>query len=79
MTDATERRLTRLETNIEHLTSCIREYHNDLKDHRVKEDAWSRELMEKQCKSGGIMTGVAMAVSSIWAVGLAVFELVKRG
>jgi len=78
MTDATERRLTRLETNIEHLASSIEEYHNDLKEHMEKEDVWSRELLEKQCKSGGIVTGVAMAVSAIWAVGLAVFELVKR-
>jgi len=78
MTDATERRLTRLETNIEHLTKCIEDYHSDLKAHMSKEEEWTTEFAERQNKMGGIMTGVAMAVSTLWAVGIAAFEMLKR-
>jgi len=68
------------------LEEANKEYHVDLKDHMDKEEESFRKLWLRidsiaTCTNryGGIATGVALAVSTMWAVGIAAFTWIKKG
>jgi len=63
----TAERLAKLEIQVDKLISMVEENHKDL--HEVKD-----QLM----KWKGIAGGIAIAVSGLWAVVIAVVEWVKR-
>jgi len=74
-----------LEHRIKALEEANKEYHVDLKDHMDKEEEAFKKLWERidsivTCTNryGGIATGVALAVSTIWAVGIAAFAWVRK-
>lgn len=63
----TAERLSRLETQVDKLILMVEENHKDL--HEVK---------DQLTKWKGIAGGIAIAVSCMWAAGLAIVEWLKR-
>jgi len=69
-------------TNLEH---SYQSYHEALDAHMEKEEMAFKKLWTKldeltlwSTRYGGIATGVALAVSSLWAVGIAIFTWVRK-
>ena len=63
----TAERLAKLETQVDKLINMVEENHKDL--HEVK---------DQLTKWKGIAGGIAIAVSCLWAFGIAVVEWLKR-
>jgi len=63
----TAERLAKLETQVDKLISMVEENHKDL--HEVK---------DQLTKWKGIAGGIAIAISCLWAAGIAIVEWMKR-
>lgn len=63
----TAERLAKLETQVNRLIEMVEENHKDL--HEVK---------DQLTKWKGIAGGIAIAVSCLWAAGIAIVEWMKR-
>ena len=63
----TAERLAKLETQVDKLIEMVQEKHKDL--HEVK---------DQLTKWKGIAGGIAIAVSCLWAAGIAIVEWMKR-
>ena len=63
----TAERLAKLETQVDKLIELVEENHRDL--HEVK---------DQLTKWQGIAGGIAIAVSCLWAAGIAIVEWMKR-
>ena len=64
---ATAERLAKLETQVDKLLAMVEENHKDL--HEVK---------DQLTKWKGIAGGIAIAISCLWAVAIAIVEWIKR-
>ena len=63
----TAERLAKLETQVDRLIEMVEENHKDL--HEVK---------DQLLKWKGIAGGIAIAVSAVWALGIAIIEWFKH-
>jgi DNA-binding FrmR family transcriptional regulator len=63
----TAERLAKLETQVDRLIEMVEENHKDL--HEVK---------DQLLKWKGIAGGIAIAVSAVWALGIAIIEWFKN-
>jgi hypothetical protein len=67
MDTETAERLAKLETQMDQILSLVEENHKDIHDVKDQLTKWK-----------GIAGGIAIAVSCMWAAGIAIMEWVKR-
>jgi len=73
MTDHLER-IAVLETNQKRLNEDLTKLFNFQRDHMEKEDARWEEIQSHMAKQKGVIGGVILTISSLWAVAMAALQ-----